>query len=95
MTKLFGLLTFPYPAYGRTRAFPTIVESRFGYRVKLITPDAPVTALPVALFATTNTVELGITATLAKVKLNADVDSPVIDIFCVFVAIRPCAAAVV
>ena len=74
-------MTLPYPEYGSTRAFPIIVESLFGYRVTFITPDAPVTALPVAEFATAKTVELGARATLTKVKLNADVDSPVMVIF--------------
>jgi len=53
-----------------------------------MTPDAPVTADPVAEFATAKTVELGTRATLAKVKLNADVESPVIVIFWIFVTVR-------
>jgi hypothetical protein len=74
-------LTLPYPEYGSTRAFPIIVDSLFGYRVTSMSPDAPVTALPVAEFATAKTVELGARATLTKVKLNADVDSQVMVIF--------------
>jgi hypothetical protein len=46
-----------------------------------MTPDAPVTAAPVAEFKIAKTVELGARATLTEVKLNADVDSPVIVIF--------------
>ena len=63
-----------------------IVDDELGFRVKVRTPDAPLTAVPVAVVEITKTVELGTRAILTNVRLNAAVDNPVIVKFRVVVA---------
>ena len=79
--RFFGLLTYPTPSYGRTLAFPIIVAFGLGYRVKVRTPAALVTAVPVAEFAIAKTVELGTFEIFAKLKLKAEVDNPLMVTF--------------